>query len=221
MISAVVFQNIPERLYKNAVLLYIKKGGILVQKGAKTEYAYYIVNGKAYVQADFLNGNVYQFSYLGKGDYVSDVEVLAGTYINAATLIAAEDMHVLKIPASVFAEELRINREFLYDIAMNMAKKMYNTSCQQGQNLFKKGIFKVVVYLLRCYETEELEGDTVKIRKTRPVIASEIGISIKTLNRSVKQLCREQQISTDKGKITINKRQFQALSALAQRENLY
>ena len=42
MISAVVFQNIPERLYKNAVLLYIKKGGILVQKGAKTEYAYYI-----------------------------------------------------------------------------------------------------------------------------------------------------------------------------------
>ncbi|MCU6747141.1 helix-turn-helix domain-containing protein [Faecalicatena acetigenes] len=78
-----------------------------------------------------------------------------------------------------------------------------------------------MVYLLRCYKTEELEGDTVKIRKTRPVIASEIGISIKTLNRSVKQLCREQQISTDKGKITINKRQFQALSALAQRENLY
>ena len=221
MISAVVFQNIPKRLYKSAVPLYIKKGGILIQKGEKTEYAYYIVSGKAYVQADFLNGNVYQFSYLGKGAYVSDVEVLAGTYSHAATLIAAEDMHVLRIPAAVFAEELRTNKDFLYDIAMHMAKKMYNTSYQQGQNLFKKGIFKVVLYLLRCYETEEPEENTIKIRKTRPVIASEIGISIKTLNRSVKQLCREQHISIDKGKITINKRQFQALSALAEKEALY
>lgn len=221
MLKMSIFQEIPERLQKSAVLMSMKKGNILIQKGEKTEYAYYIVSGKVYVQAAFLNGNVYQFSYLEKGEYISDVEVLSGIYRNVSTLIAAEDIQVLKIPVAAFAEELQANKEFLYYVSMHMARKMYSSSYERGQNLFKKGIFKVVLYLIRYYETEAGEKKTVKIRKTRPVIASEIGISIKTLNRSVQQLYKEQQVSIDKGKITINEEQFQTLLTLAEKENLY
>lgn len=216
-----VFQNISKRLYQNAVPVFMKKGGILIQKGEKADCAYYIVSGKVYVQSEFLDGNVYQFSYLGKGAIVSDIEVLSGTYINAATLIVAEDMLALKIPIKLFAEELRTNLDFLYHVSTSMANKMYNSSYERGQNLLKKGIFKVVLYLIRCYEMDELEEETVKIRKTRPVIASEIGISIKTLNRSIEQLHEKNQISIERGKITINEKQFQQLIDLAEEEALY
>ena len=89
-----VFQNISKRLYQNAVPVFMKKGGILIQKGEKADCAYYIVSGKVYVQSEFLDGNVYQFSYLGKGAIVSDIEVLSGTYINAATL----DVYKRQVP---------------------------------------------------------------------------------------------------------------------------
>ena len=49
MLKMSIFQEIPERLRKSAVLMSMKKGNILIQKGEKTEYAYYIVSGKVYV----------------------------------------------------------------------------------------------------------------------------------------------------------------------------
>ena len=78
-----------------------------------------------------------------------------------------------------------------------------------------------MLYLIRCYELDEFEEETVKIRKTRPVIASEIGISIKTLNRSIEQLHKNNQISIERGKITINEKQFQQLISLAEEKALY
>lgn len=179
------------------------------------------MSGKAYVQSEFLDGNIYQFSYLGKGAIISDIEVLSGTYINAATLIAAEDTLVLKIPLKMFAEELKTNLDFLYHVATSVATKLYRSSYDRGTNLFKKGIYKVVLYLIRSYEMDEQEEETVKIKKTRPEISSEIGISIKTLNRSIEQLREEQKISVERGKITISEEQFQALIELAEKEALY
>lgn len=216
-----VFQNLSKRLYQSSVPVFIRKGGILIQKGEKTECAYYIVSGKVYVQSEFLDGNIYQFSYLGKGAIISDIEVLSGTYINAATLIAAEDTLVLKIPLKLFAEELRTNQDFLYHVATTVATKMYRSSYDRGSNLFKRGIYKVVLYLIRAYEMDEQEAETVKIRKTRPEIASEIGISIKTLNRSLDRLKDEKKISGEKGKILISEEQFKDLLAMAEKESLY
>lgn len=214
-------QILSNRLYQNAVPEIIKKGAVIIQKGEKTEYAYYIVSGKVYVQMEFVDGYIYRFSSMKKGAVISDIEVLSGTYINAATVIAAQDTEALKIPVKLFAKELKINREFLYYVSTGISLKMYNSSYNRGNNFFKKGIYKVVLYLIQAYEADEEEQETVTIRKTRPEIASEVGISVKTLNRSVVQLHRDQKISVEKGKILISGKQFQALLDLAERENLY
>lgn len=216
-----VLKNISNRLYENSVPVQIRKGGILIQKGERAEAAYFITSGKLYVQTEFLNGNIYQFSLLEKGTFVSDIEVLTGTYINAATLVAAEDTTVLKFPLRMFENELKRNIEFLYYVSSGIAVKMYFSSCIRGQNLFKKGIHKVVLYLIHNYETDEMESDLVKIKKDRGVIASEIGISIKTLNRSIEQLKKERFITIDRGKITVSGEQFQKLVDWAEREVLY
>lgn len=216
-----VLKNISNRLYENSVPVQIRKGGILIQKGERAEAAYFITSGKLYVQTEFLNGNIYQFSLLEKGTFVSDIEVLTGTYINAATLVAAEDTTVLKFPLRMFENELKRNIDFLYYVSSGIAVKMYFSSCIRGQNLFKKGIHKVVLYLIHNYETDEMESDLVKIKKDRGVIASEIGISIKTLNRSIEQLKKERFITIDRGKITVSGEQFQKLVDWAEREVLY
>lgn len=216
-----VFKNLSTRLYQNSVPVFLKKGGILIQKGEKADCAYFIISGKLYVQSEFLDGNVYQFSYLEKGAIVSDVEVLSGTYINAATLITAEDVLALKIPIKLFANELKNNLAFLYHVSTTMARNFSASSYDRGQNLFKSGINKVVLYLIRCYEKDEYEEAIVKVRKTRPVIASEIGISIKTLNRSIEQLREQNIITMEKGKMTISEKQFLRLIGIAEKETLY
>ena len=213
--------NASQKLTERAVPCYIKKGAVLIQKGEKTDAAYYVITGKLYVQSDFLDGSVYQFSYLGKGAIIADVDILSGANINAATLIAAEDVMVLKLPLDLFIEEMKTNIDFLWYVSTGMARKMYVSSYERGMNLFKEGVDKVLLYLIREYELDEEERKVVKITKTRPVIASEIGISIKTLNRSVEKLETEKLISLQKGKITITEAQFTKLLERAEEKSLY
>jgi CRP-like cAMP-binding protein len=214
-------RRISKRIYENALPVHVKKGGILIQKGEKTQYAYYVISGAMYVRSEFLDGNIYQFSVLKKGSIVSDIEVLSGTFINAATLVVAEDVSALRIPVKLFAEELKTNIDFLYYVSSQIASKMHASSYDRGQNLFKRGIQKTVIYLISSYEKDEDENEIVKIKKTRPVIASEIGISVETLNRAVKFLKNQNQITIIKGKITINETQFQGLIDFAEKDALY
>ena len=55
-------RRISKRIYENALPVHVKKGGILIQKGEKTQYAYYVISGAMYVRSEFLDGNIYQFS---------------------------------------------------------------------------------------------------------------------------------------------------------------
>lgn len=214
-------KKISKRLYEKAMPVHVKKGGILIQKGERAQYAYYVVSGVMYVRSEFLDGSIYRFSVLKKGSVVSDIEVLSGTFINAATLVVAEDVYALKMPIKLFAEELKTNIDFLYYVSSQMASKMHSSSCERGQNLFKQGIQKVVIYLISSYERDEDENQIVRVRKTRPVIASEIGISVETLNRAVRLLKKQNQITIEKGKITINEKQFEGLINFAEQNALY
>ena len=213
--------NASRKLVESATPLYMKKGSIFIQKGERTEAAYYILTGKMYVQSDFLDGNVYQFSTLGKGKIISDIEILSGTYINAATLVVAEDVMTLKFPLDLFVREIKTNLDFLYYVTTGMATKFYLSSYARGTNLFKEGADKVLLYLIRCYERDEEERSTVRIQKTRDIMASEIGISIKTLNRSIKKIASQDLITMDHGKVLISEMQFQKLLELANQKLLY
>ena len=136
--------NIPIRLKEIAVPVMF-----VIVKGEKAEYAYFILKGSVSVQSDFLDGNVYQFSNLGEGSVISDLEVLSGKFINAATAIALEDTVALRVPISDFADELRKTPEFLYYVSTSMARKMFRSSYERGRNLYRVGMYKVAVYLTK------------------------------------------------------------------------
>jgi len=213
--------NASQKLTERAVPYFLKKGETMIYKGEKTDAAYYVITGKLYVQSDFLDGSVYQFSYLGKGAIIADVDILSGANVNAATLIAAEDVMALRLPLNLFIEEMKTNIDFLWYVSTGMARKFYVSSYERGMNLFKEGIDKVLLYLIREYELDEEERNTVKITKTRTIMANEIGISIKTLNRSIEKLETDGLVNLVKGKVTISEKQFEALLNRAEEKSLY
>ena len=196
--------NIPIRLKEIAVPVMFKKNNFVIVKGEKAEYAY------------FLDGNVYQFSNLGEGSVISDLEVLSGKFINAATAIALEDTVALRVPISDFADELRKTPEFLYYVSTSMARKMFRSSYERGRNLYRVGMYKVAVYLTKYVEITGFQQGRSKILKRREEIAKEIGISIRTVNRAICALKEDKVVSIEKGKIIINEKQYAELLDLAE-----
>ena len=147
---------------------------------------------------------------------ISDLEVLSGKFINAATAIALEDTVALRVPISDFADELRKTPEFLYYVSTSMARKMFRSSYERGRNLYRVGMYKVAVYLTKYVEITGFQQGRSKILKRREEIAKEIGISIRTVNRAICALKEDKVVSIEKGKIIINEKQYAELLDLAE-----
>lgn len=215
-----VLEMLSDKLRKNSNVRRMKRGEILIQQGEKATSAYFVIRGSFAVQADYPSGDVYRFAQLGHGAVISDVEVLSGTYINAATLVAEQETVVLRIPLEIFEQELKTNITFLYYIASRMAGNFHSSSIRRNHFVLRKSLEKVVMYLNASYQLE-YNGDIFEISKTRPEIASEIGISVRMLNRDLRVL-REKKgfLTMNRGKITISPAQFRKITQFIEEEGI-
>lgn len=211
--------KLPQNLRKYEVPVLFKKNSTVIMKYERVHFAYVTLLGELYVQSEFADGNIYQFSSMGRGSYIADLEVLSEMHMNAVTVIAAEDTYALQFPVSIFAKELRENHDFLYQVASSLAKKMFASSFNRGKNLYKPGIVKLILFLIGYYETNCLDKDTVKVMKTREEIACVLGTTVRTVNRSLLELKKEEKIQIEKGKIRIDRRQYEELLILADFDN--
>lgn len=197
--------TLPERLRQTAEPVCFKKNQIVIRKAEPTTCAYLMVLGDLTVQTEYEDGNYYTFAHIVPGRYVSDLEVLSGRFVNAVTLVAAEDSMALRFPLDVFQECLDNDIAFLRYIVYGLADAMFDTSSQRGRNLYTHGSNKIARYLLNYIETHAPEAnDTYVVRTTRQDIAAEIGVNVKTVNRAVKRLLDEGALELIRGKIYIS-----------------
>lgn len=97
-------------------------------------------------------------------------------------------------------------------VAVSLAQKMYDESNQMGNNIYQLGINKVIIYLIKYYQKTLKDTDNlIIVNRSRQIIASEIGISIKTVNRSVSSLKKMGLIDIENGKIKISEDQYMLL----------
>ena len=204
-------KKIPESLRKLEIPVMFEKVTTVILKDDKTSYAYFVLSAALRVQTEFLDGNEYRFSYMDNHSVIADLEVLSGMYVNAVTVEAEEDTLALRVPVEDFAAELKTNLDFLYMVSMQMAKKMFTSSYNRGKNLYKRGIDKVINYLVDYYESNCLEEDFLVIEKTREEIASELGVNVRTINRSIQSLKGDKLVSIYYGKIRISRKQYRNL----------
>ena len=69
-------------------------------------------------------------------------------------------------------------------------------------------------FLVKYYKNKAGVQNVLQINKTRQQMSDEIGVSIKTVNRSIKKLKEENLISLTKGKIYINQSQYLKLFSM-------
>lgn len=63
------------------------------------------------------------------------------------------------------------------------------------------------------YEQKQPLPDILELKQTRTRISEEVGISMKTLNRSIKKLEDMQLIQLNKGKVVITREQYLQMKA--------
>ena len=98
----------------------------------------------------------------------------------------AQDIHLLRL------------------VAHKIAYKLYRSSYNRGARLFYPPTFLFLDYMLKFASTHNIEkkGEVI-LRKTR-----ELGMTVKTINRTITKLKEDGLIDTRKGKVVMSLEQY-------------
>lgn len=184
-------------------------GSLIHQKDMELTCFGIVAIGENRVINELDNGNVYMIESNRAIDFIGEVTILAGMPRTSVTIEAVTENTVAYVSRRDAERWLSEDANILRLAAGHTAYKLYRSSYKNGTNLFYPPNYLLLDYLVK-YGMQHGIGmnRTVTVQKTRLALQEELGINVKTLNRTVKQLKDEGFFQMYKGKITFAHEQY-------------
>lgn len=166
-----------------------------------------LLSGKVKAIEEHLSGEIYVFSRFDAPEIFGEMEMLGGIKEFRASLVAETASVLVDLPVDIYAQLLKDNLDLFIERVEVVVRRSCNDERDNRFYLRLKAIDRVKVFFLHAYEHNQVGGlCTLKI--TRQEIADETGYSVKTINRTIKELVEVDLIKTVGQKIKINKEQY-------------
>jgi CRP/FNR family cyclic AMP-dependent transcriptional regulator len=187
----------------------------IVRKSYDCKYVYILLKGEVKVINEFENGTTYTIASMVPINFIGELEALSGQSVYALTVKTITDCITLRLPFQDFIKWLESDAVMLMMIAKVLAKKMYPTSYESGNPTNHSSLFKLQSYLVEYYQKNAIQRDQpLPVKKNRQYIADEIGISVKSVNRSLEKLKEQGLVTVEKGKVHLSKEQYLEMTSL-------
>ena len=183
-------------------------GSIIHQKDIELTCFGIIVSGETRVINEFENGNVYMIERNKAVDFIGEVTILAGMLKTSVTIEAVTSVTAAYISRRDAERWLKEDMNILSLVGRRIAYKLYRSSYSKGTRLFYPPSYMLLDYLVKYGNHVGFGGPAsppfIIISKTRQLLQEELGINVKTLNRTIRQLKDEGFLGVEKGKITFD-----------------
>lgn len=205
-------QSMPDEIRRRCTVRTHPAGSIIHQKHMELDYFGIVAKGKNRVINEFENGNVYMIESNKAIDFIGEVTILAGMPHTSVTIEAVTDNVVAYISRKDAETWLKTDMNILGLAARRIAFKLYRSSYNNGVKLFYPPSYLLLDYMVKYGSQNGMAQDnpctSLTIPHTRQSMQEEIGVNVKTLNRTIHQLKEEGFFSVCKGKITFTKKQY-------------
>lgn len=201
----------PQEYRERFIIKVHPPGYIIHQKDSLLDYFGIVASGEHRVINEFENGNIFMIEKNEPIDFIGEVTILAGMPKTSVTIETISESVILYLSREDFENWIATDIHFLRLVSSKVALKLYRSSYNRGAKLFYPPQFLLLDYLI-TYATEyfkqHVNVDKVIIKKTRNELYEEIGVSVKTLNRTIAKLKEEGLIGSSKGKLTLSLQQL-------------
>lgn len=204
--------KIPPELIAAGQLVNLPAGQVVVWQEDPVQYAYFLLAGELVTFGETEDGKKSNFITLDAPSILSDLELLAGIPTYASSVMAGTDCTVLRCGAELVARSLDTDLPFLRMTAALCDRKTYDNSFYRGKSAFRSSLDRAAIYLLRhCTQHPPEANRPTVMPKTRQAIASELIMSVKTVDRCLLRLQEMGCLSIVRGKVRINPAQYELL----------
>lgn len=206
---ATYFEHMPEELKTRYTIKKFPPGTIIHQKDYPLDYFGIVCSGDHRVINEFENGNVFMIEKNEAIDFVGEVAILAEKEKTSVSIETLTECVVFMISREDFEKWIAQDIHLLRLVAHKIAYKLYRSSYNRGARLFYPPTFLLLDYMLKYAAAHEIEKKgEVLLRRTREGIREELGMTVKTINRTIAKLKEDGMIDTRKGKVVMSLEQY-------------
>lgn len=195
---------LPEEIMEQGRKVVFQSKEFIVSRGEFPKYVYFILSGSALGIRDYSDGSEYSYFQIdsNNGD-VGLLEIFSRQDAYVATIISATEVTAMRIEAAVIYDYVMNNIEMLRRCLSLVASDLYKRSGNDGIYYYLDGLNRVRYYLASYYDAQkERQGKKVVVYDEYQDIANSVGVSVRTVGRSIRKL-REQGEILEKNKKTI------------------
>lgn len=208
-----LIKNMPKHLREKCRFKSIKTNQCLMQANEKSEFVYILIEGVLKVVEHHESGDVYTIAEFIAPKFIGEIEAFSNYPYYKGTVIATQNCTLVEVPVKVFLEWLKNDSNLLFERTTAISKHFSQQISEERKFFSLQGIDRLTLFLSNYY-TKYQKNDQVQITSTNEQISSEIGCSLKTVNRAIIKL-KEQNLVNFNGKNkSISKKQFQKLQNL-------
>lgn len=206
---------LPENLIQQGVSIEYEKGSILVSRGERPDYVYFIEEGVVSGIREYANGSTYSYFQLNNTNgSIGLLEILAGKDNYIATLSTVTRVKAVRIDAALVYQVVMEDKELLRKCVNLLADDLYKRSGNDGIMYYMSGLDRVRFFLITYYEghtDRKNEKGEVQVEAEYQEIANGIGMSIRTVGRNLQKLKETGELKNVQKKIVINEEQYKKL----------
>lgn len=191
--------------------LVFEPGSVIIYRGDFPNYVYFVKEGVAIGLRDYEDGSEYNYFRVDKTNgNIGLLEIMSRKEQYIATITCLTKVTAVRIDSSLVYQLIMSDISLLRRCSVLLAEDLYRRSGNDGIFYQYKGIDRVRYYLIKYYEDNTTTGvtDSVYINDNYKDIASQIGVSIRTLGRSIRRLKERNEISSFNRKLTMSKQQY-------------
>lgn len=215
-------RTMPEDIRSRCTVRTHAAGSLIHQKDMFLTSFGIVAQGEHRVINELDNGNVYMIESNKAIDFIGEVTILANMPNTSVTIEAVTENIVVYMSRKDAEQWFSRDINILRLAARHTAYKLYRSSYHNGTNLFYPPNYLLLDYLSKYSSQRAFSSDgSITVQKTRPLLQEELGINVKTLNRTIKQLKDEGFFSLCKGKITFTRNQLEAIKAWLENSKNY
>lgn len=208
-----LFRYIPEAVVKEMVYTTVKKDEHIVLAGEPNETVYFILQGNV-IGFDFQKmGQVYSFMDFTNMYVIGDFEIFGNCSEYLSTVLATEECSLLKISSENYLQWVKHDENALYLRLQNIMQTLTFERQFEREFIHMSCKERMASYLAKYYENNVKEKfGEVKVNKTQSELSDKVGYNIRSVQRGIASLKKENILSNERGKITITYEQYLKLS---------
>lgn len=203
---------LPESIKKQGVLIKYAPKSVIVLRGEFPQYIYFIQSGTALGTRNYTNGNEYNYFQLDQNNgNIGLLEILARKEQYIATIVSMTEVEVLRIESAVIYDLVMSDMELMRRCTTLVAQDLYMRSGNDGLLYYFSGLDKVRFYLVDYYDKHRDGKEKVIVYSEYQEIASHIGVSIRTVGRSLKKLKEGGEILSVNKRVVLTEEKYKIL----------